>query len=72
MDKDCPLGIALPFDGELFRKPGEPKVRLTQAEKRRHNQQWTEQLRSSQETEERQRQKDQEQQAMTETRLREP
>ena len=69
---DCPLGIEFPFDGELFRKPGEPKVHLTRAEKRKHNQQWTEQLRSSQTTKENQRQKEPEQLAMTGTRLKGP
>ena len=37
VDKDCPLRIEFPFDGELFGKPGELKVRLTRPEKRRHN-----------------------------------
>ena len=66
VDKNCLLGIEFLFDRELFGKPGKPKVRLTRAEKRRHNKQWTEQLRSSQETGEKQRQKDQKQQDMTE------
>ena len=52
VNKDCPLGIEFPFDGELFGKPREPRVRLTRAEKSGHNQQWTGQLRSSKETEE--------------------
>ena len=75
VDKDCPLEIEFPFDGELFGKPGKLRVlrvHLTRAEKRRHNQEWTRQLRSSQATEEKQRQKDQEQQAMTEAGLKEP
>ena len=71
-DKNRLLGIEFPFDGELFGKPGKPKVRLTQAGKRRHNQRWTGKLRSSQEIEGKQRKKDQEQQAMTETKLKEP
>ena len=40
VNKDCPLGIEFPFD-ELFEKPRKLRAHLTQAEKRRQNQQWT-------------------------------
>ena len=72
MDRDCPLGIDFRVDEELFGKPGKPRARSAREEKRRHNQQWTEQLKSSQKTEENQRQKDQKQQEVTETELKEP
>ena len=41
MDKDCPLGIEVPVDGELFGKPGKLRARLARAKERRHNQQWS-------------------------------
>ena len=71
-DNDCPLGVEFLFDEEPFEGPGRQRVHFTRAEKRRHHQQWTRQLRSSQVTEEKQRQKDQGQQAMTGMRLKEP
>ena len=69
VDKDCPLGIEFRVDEELFGKPGKPRARLARAKKRRHNQQWTGPEDSTFTT---QLKKDQEQQAMTETRLKEP
>ena len=69
VDKDCPLGIEFLFDGQLFGKLGKPRARLAQARKWRHNQPWTGPDDSTATT---QFKKDQEQQAMTETRLKEP
>ena len=69
LDKDCPLAIEFLFDEELFEKPGKPRIHLTRAEKRRHNQQWTKLDIGTTTT---QLKKDQEQQAMTEMRLNEP
>ena len=51
-DGDCLLGVEFLFDEELFEGPGRLRARLTRAEKRRDNQQWTRQMRSSQGTEE--------------------
>ena len=58
VDKDCSLGIECSVDEELFGKTGKPRACLAREEKRRHNQQWTRQLMSSQVTEEKQPQKD--------------
>ena len=41
VDNDCPLGIKFLFDKELLEKAGKLRAHLTQAEKKRHNQQWT-------------------------------
>ena len=35
VDKDCPLGIEVPFDKELFKKTRKLRAHLTRAEKRR-------------------------------------
>ena len=64
------MGIEFPFDEESFWKPGNTRVRLTQAERR--SQQWTRQLNSSQATEEEYQQKGQEHQDITEMWLKEP
>ena len=56
------------FDGELFGKPGKLRACLARAKKRRHNRQWT---RLDNSTVASQFKKDQEQQAMTEMRLKE-
>ena len=69
MDNDCPLGIEFPVDGDLFGKPGKLRACLARAKKRRHNEQWTGPDNSTTTT---QFKKNQEQQDMTETRLKEP
>ena len=69
VDKDCRLGIEFPVDGEMFGKPGKPRTCLARTKKGSHNQQWTGPDDSTAST---QLKKDQEQQAITETKLKEP